>query len=63
MKSLIVYGCFSKLTNAHKRVTNPKAGQPFYYVRVKVVAGDCSEALGHAKPMTGETVLNTIDIP
>ena len=68
MKSLIIYGSRVKLTNAHKLVTSrmkPPTGeaQPEYFVRVKVVNTDFETALyKHARPMSGETVLNTVPI-
>ena len=60
MKSLIIYGSQTKLTNVHKLVTGPK--QPKYFVRVNQFNGDMTQALEKAKPMTGETVLNTVEV-
>ena len=66
MKSLIFYGSPRKLSNAHKPVTITRPGtmyhQPEYYVRADLVDGDCESALDKAKPMEGETVLNTVDV-
>jgi hypothetical protein len=63
MKSLILYGSPIKLTNAHKLVTtNATFKQPAYYVRADLFHGGIDSALQKAKPMTGETVLNTVEI-
>jgi hypothetical protein len=62
MQTLILYGSQKKLTNAHKLVTVPRNGQPRYYVRAKLTHMDMLDALMHAKPKRGETVLNTIPI-
>lgn len=67
MKSLILYGSPTKLTNAHKPVTVgtvPPRGQPQipYFVRADTFNGDIDSALEHAKPMEGETVLNTVPV-
>lgn len=61
MKSLVLYGSTMPLTNAHIRVT-PFFQQSLYYVRVETFNGDMQEALQKAKPMLGETVLNTVEI-
>ena len=63
-KSLILYGSPIKLTNAHKlvTVTNTTFKQPAYYVRADLFHGGIDAALEKAKPMTGETVLNTVEI-
>jgi hypothetical protein len=63
MKSLILYGSPKKLTNAHKLVTvHTTFKQPEYYVRADLFHGGIDAALEKAKPMTGETVLNTVEI-
>lgn len=70
MKSIILYGSPTKLTNAHKPVhtvgnPNPPNGgkaQPAYYVRMEVVNFHFEEALDKAKPTPGEIVLNTVPI-
>lgn len=70
MKTAILYGSRVKLTNAHKPVhtvgnPNPPRGaekQPAYFVRMKVTPWDLDEALLKAKPMVGETVLNTVEL-
>lgn len=67
--TIILYGSPTKLSNAHKPVRNhgiPCNGgkqQPEYFVRMKCVGevGDL-EALDMARPMKGETVLNTIEL-
>jgi hypothetical protein len=69
VKSLIVYGSPTKLSNAHKPVHTasqpPKGGekQPEYYVRIKVFNGPIEAALFSATPQPGETLLNTVPIP
>lgn len=71
MQSLILYGSPKKLTNAHKLVShignaippNGAKAQPEYYVRMKVLNCGFEDALFHAKPMEGETVLNTVPMP
>lgn len=60
-KSVILYGSFEKLSNAHKLVAGNK--QVKYFVRMDTFHGDQLEALNGAKPMDGETLLNTQDIP
>lgn len=63
MKSAILYGSRVKLTGAHKPVFTPRNGKRAeYYVRVKVVDLDINEALLKARPMVGETVLNTVPL-
>ena len=71
MNSIILYGSMHKLTNAHKPVHSKSTGgklrrggfqQTPYYVRMKVVPFDMATALDKAKPMIGETVLNTIPL-
>jgi len=61
VRSLILYGSKVKLTNSHKLVTGWR-NQPDYYVRVDTFNGDYPEALDKAKPMEGETVLNTVPL-
>jgi hypothetical protein len=58
IKSFILYSSTEKLSNAHRLVTGK--GQPKIYVRAKVVKGDIGEALASARPLKGETVLNSI---
>jgi hypothetical protein len=60
MKALILYGSSKKLTNAHKLVTGRL--QPKFYVRAKIVSGDCDAAMAKVKCMPGENLLNTQDI-
>lgn len=70
MKCAILYGSPVKLTNAHKPVHtrgNPKPPhgakpQPAYYVRMKIINDDIVGALNKAKPLHGETVLNTVEL-
>lgn len=70
MKSAIFYGSKTKLTNAHKPVhtvgnpnpPNGAKGQPEYFVRMQTVYGDDSTALIQARPMPGETVLNSVEL-
>lgn len=59
-KTLILYGSPKQYSAAHKRVHNP--GQPAYYVRAESSPFDLDEALAHAKPIAGETVLNTVEV-
>lgn len=58
MKSFIFYGSPVKHTHAHRLVTQPP--QPEYFVRAETVDGDEAQALDRAKPMMGETVLNSV---
>lgn len=60
IKSIVLYGCHIKLSNAHKPVHG--TNQPPYYVRMKEVQGDMAHALDKAKPLPGETVLNTVEL-
>jgi hypothetical protein len=67
MKSLILYGSPTKLTNSHKLVTRTNSGfapQPPYYVRAHLVPVGIDQALVKAGQgmMEGETVLNTVPI-
>lgn len=67
IRSLILYGSNTKLTNAHKLVTTQVnspllTDQPKYYVRAKASRYDYTVALQHAQPREGETVLNTVPI-
>lgn len=62
MKSLILYGSPTKLSNAHKLVTHG-AKQEEYFVRVDTFHGDVGEALMKASPMDGEIILNTVPFP
>lgn len=70
-RAAILYGCTTKLSNAHKPVWHDTAPpessgakiQPDYFVRMKIVRSnydDLSRVLDLAKPMEGETVLNTV---
>ncbi len=62
MKSLILYGSPTKLTNEHNAVHG--ADQPLYYIRVETANGlSVAEALDTANPQLGETVLNTVPYP
>jgi len=61
MKTLILYGSKEKLANSHKKVTGKH--QPEYFVRADLSHEDISGALDHAKPMRGEVVLNTVEVP
>ena len=68
VRSLILYGSPTKLSNAHKLVTVPPQPphgakrQPDYFVRVDTFNGSMDAALDAAKPMPGETVLNTVEV-
>lgn len=68
MKSIILFGAQTKLTNSHKCVSH-RAGpkemqQPHYYVRMKTVNADCGQAMNLAKSyiLEGEMLLNTVEI-
>lgn len=61
-KTLILYGSPKQYSNAHRPV-NPYGGERKYFVRVEYSPYDLGEALAHAKPIAGETVLNTVEIP
>lgn len=66
MKSLILYGSATKLSKAHYRVTRHGSNRfptPLYFVRAQVFNGDVEAALSKAKPLPGETVLNTVELP
>lgn len=59
MKSAVFYAARTKLTrkhNQHGRQDNA------VYVRMEVVNQDYPEAIEKAKPMDGETVLNSIPL-
>lgn len=58
-RTIILYGSNKQYSNAHKRVHN--AGQPEYFVRMQVHPGTLDDALAAAKPLSGETVLNTVE--
>lgn len=58
MKSLILYSAQSKLSKRHHRLPYTNV-----FIRSEKFNGDISEALDAAKPMDGETVLNTIPQP
>lgn len=60
MKSAILYGSPTKLTNAHKKVSGNK--QPPYFVRMDTINCDFESALSKATPLDGETVLNTVPL-
>lgn len=66
MKSYVLYGSPLKLTNAHKPVhSHGNIGgnrQPEYFVRMDTVEGGMVQALDKAKPMVGETVLNSVQL-
>lgn len=70
IRSLILFGSPTKLTNAHKLVTGgPKPphgakAQPPYFVRASVFNGDFEEALSAAgkRILKGETILNTVPV-
>ena len=55
IKSLILYSAHIKLTQRHHRLPYTDV-----FVRSEKFDGDVSQALDAAKPMEGETVLNTI---
>lgn len=70
MKSLILYGSPIKLSKSHLLVTltdkhpvgvNSKP-QPPYYVRASVSNWDYIDAIEHARPKKGETVLNAVPL-
>jgi len=54
-KSLILYSARNKLTRSHHRLPYTDV-----FVRSEKFDGDVAQALDSAKPMKGETVLNTI---
>ena len=54
-KSLILYSAHSKLTRRHTRLPYTDV-----FVRVEKFDGEINKALDKAKPLPGETVLNTI---
>lgn len=66
MKSLILYGSPTKLTNAHKLVTNTNVTfrQAEYYVRaVQMNVGiDRALELAGTEIQPGEIVLNTVPV-
>ena len=70
IRSIILFGSPTKLTNAHKLVTgNPKPpprakALPPYFVRAKAVNLDCVEALDRARKyiLEGEVLLNTVPV-
>ena len=55
LKSLILYSAHSKLTRRHHRLPYTDI-----FVRCEKFDGNISDALNAAKPLTGETVLNSI---
>ncbi len=61
MKLLILYSACAKLTEAHTPVTTIN-GVTTVWVRAETYTGGGSlmDALDAAKPMPGETVLNTV---
>lgn len=58
-RTIILYGSPKQYSAAHKRVHC--SGQPEYFVRMEVSPYGIAEALEHAKPKPGETVLNTVE--
>lgn len=66
-RTVILYSSATMLTHEHQLIHGPR-GESIIYVRVEAARDgtmpidDLSEALDHAKPMPGETVLNSIHI-
>jgi len=61
MKTAILYGATTALTPKHKAVNR---GTVPYFVRMEECkARDVLAALNLARPMEGETVLNTVELP
>lgn len=58
-RTYILYGSDKQYSAGHKRVHS--SGQPPYFVRMEVHPGTLDQALAEAKPIRGETVLNTIE--
>lgn len=61
MKSLILYSALIKLSTDHHPLETPH-GKPIY-IRMEEVPMGIAEALDTARPLEGETVLNTIPSP
>ena len=61
MKTAIIYGAPTALTPQHKAVNR---GATAYFVRMEVCdEEDCLRALDKARPLEGETVLNSVELP
>ncbi len=58
--TLILYGSPKQYSAAHRPVR--WAAWPEYYVRTEKSPFGLEEALARAKPMPGETVLNTVEV-
>lgn len=58
----ILYAAKSKLTEKHCVVFVPDRTWPIVYIRMEVLKASLVDALAMAKPMEGETVLNTIEL-
>jgi hypothetical protein len=60
MKAAILYGCRRQISPLHRPVHLPGGGE--YFVRADVVdwREDIGALLEQAKPVAGETVLNTV---
>jgi len=58
--TLILYGSPKQYSAGHRPVT--WAQRPKYYVRVERSPFGLDEALARAKPIEGETVLNTVEV-
>lgn len=63
MKTIILYSSPKKLSRTHYPVwVGIHKYQPILYVRAEECDASVEEALEHAKPREGETVLNTIEV-
>lgn len=61
MNTLIIYGATEKLTPAHQLVFGLQ-GHKQYWIRIIPTKDDIDLALDRAKPLSGETVLNTVSL-
>lgn len=59
--AIILYGSHTPLTVAHQQITLPGYPHRSYYIRAeRVSVRTLGEALDRARPIDGETVLNTV---
>lgn len=64
MKSIIIYGTFEPDNRVRaSRYTAVRNGGRLIFIRTEIKTGDAQRALKKSTPLTGETLLNTMEIP
>lgn len=64
MKTLIIYSAWAPLTQEHKAIglDDPLNPGREIYLRTEIVDGTALDALDQARPLHGETLVNTLPV-